>query len=287
MGPVALTPDRYPARCPFVPDWPRALADRGTIVTRRFQAAALLCAHRTRVARHRAGRVHLASTTNVHAQYFGVRVVAATFATTPSTTPSTMQRLPIRPEHPDPRALRLAAEAVMRGKLVILPTDSVYTIAGAALDPNAATAIWAVRQLPKSHPLTLLCPDISCVAKYALLPDATFRLIRRLTPGPYTFILEASRAVPKKLQMKRKQVGVRVVDHPVVSGLLALLDGPLICASASEDGEVLFDPDELARTYHEAEVFIDAGVGGRLPTTVLDCTELPPEVLRQGLGPMD
>lgn len=198
-----------------------------------------------------------------------------------------MQRFSIRRETPDPRALRLTGEAMRRGEVALLPTDGLYTLAGAATQKSAAAAIRKQRGLGKEHPLTLLCAELGQLARFAMLSDGAFRILRRLTPGPYTFILPATREVPKQLQMKRQQVGVRISADPSIQGILEALGEPLVCASATVNGEAVANPDALARAFPQAAVMIDAGPGLLTPTTVLDCTELPPTVLREGAGAVD
>jgi tRNA threonylcarbamoyl adenosine modification protein (Sua5/YciO/YrdC/YwlC family) len=137
------------------------------------------------------------------------------------------------------------------------------------------------------QPLAFLCPDMGDLSKYATINDRTYRLMRRLTPGPYCFILEASREVPRILQMKRKTVGIRIPHNEVALALVRALGNPIVSSTASKDGEALNDPAEIDEAFPMLDLILDAGYGGLTPSTVLDVTGSEIVVVREGAGSID
>lgn len=171
--------------------------------------------------------------------------------------------------------------------MLVYPTDTVYGL-GCAIDrKKAVDRIYQIKRMPKNHPLTLVCPSLSNIAKYAYVDDFAYRIMKRLVPGPYTFILRATREVPRLLLRKRKTVGIRVPDHPVPLALVEALGMPLLSTSATLDDEAVADPDELATQFRSVDIVLDAGWGGLDPSTVLDLTGDEPVVVREGVGPVD
>jgi tRNA threonylcarbamoyl adenosine modification protein (Sua5/YciO/YrdC/YwlC family) len=198
-----------------------------------------------------------------------------------------MQRLHLHPQNPQPRLLAKAAEALARGALVVCPTDCSYVLLCEPTDKAAVDRIRALRGLDDDHPFTLLCRDLSQVSTYATLGTAEHRLLRACTPGPYTFVLPATREVPKRLQDRRRSVGIRISDHAVPLGLLALRDTPLLSSTLQLPGEdfPLTDPDEIAeRLGKRLDLLLDAGPGDYQVSTVVAFDDGVPRVLRLGKG---
>jgi tRNA threonylcarbamoyl adenosine modification protein (Sua5/YciO/YrdC/YwlC family) len=199
--------------------------------------------------------------------------------------------LEINPTHPQPRRIASAIEVLKRGGLVAYPTDTVYAIGGALSQSSAVKAMqrWKARTGSETPP-SIITKDHSAIASLAVVEDQAFRLIRRLTPGPYTFILPASRKVPRKiLSRKGKTVGVRMPDAPVVRALVDALGEPLITASAkSLDGELLSSPRDVESALKGfSQLVLDAGPIHPEPSTVIDMTGDYPRVIRVGKGTID
>lgn len=194
----------------------------------------------------------------------------------------------VHPTHPQARLVRRAAEMVRRGALIAYPTDSCYALGCQLGNARALERLRRVRGIDARHHLTLMCRDLSEIAAYAIVDDARFRLLKRATPGSYTFILRATREVPRRLlHARRKTIGVRVPGHAVAHALLAELDQPMLSATLSlpGTGQPLSDPHEIRdRLEHELDLVIDAGSCGVEPTTVIDLTADIPVVLRAGKG---
>ena len=196
-------------------------------------------------------------------------------------------RIEIHPTHPQPRKVRQAVEILRRGGVILYPTGTVYGLGCDIHQKKAVERIYQIRRLKKDHPLSFMCPDLSKIAHYAYVDDFAYRIMKRLVPGPYTFVLKATREVPKMLVRKQKTVGIRVPDDPVALALLEELGSPIVSASATYQGQVLNDPDELFARFKQADAFIDSGWGGIEPSTVIDLTGDEAEVIRQGAGPVD
>ncbi len=194
----------------------------------------------------------------------------------------------VHPTHPQARLVRRAAQMVRRGALIAYPTDSCYALGCQLGNARALERLRRVRGIDARHHLTLMCRDLSEIAAYAIVDDARFRLLKRATPGSYTFILRATREVPRRLlHARRKTIGVRVPGHAVAHALLAELDRPMLSATLSlpGTGQPLSDPHEIRdRLEHELDLVIDAGSCGVEPTTVIDLTADIPVVLRAGKG---
>jgi tRNA threonylcarbamoyl adenosine modification protein (Sua5/YciO/YrdC/YwlC family) len=190
--------------------------------------------------------------------------------------------------NPQPRLVRRAAEIVRRGGLIAYPTDSCYALGCAASDAKALERLRRLRGIDERHHLTLMCRDLSEIAKYAIVDDARFRLIKRATPGSYTFILRARRELPRRLlHPRRKTIGVRIPGHAVAYALLAELDAPMLSATLSLPGEAqpLADAAQIrSRLERELDLVIDAGYCGVEPSTVIDLTGETPLVVRKGTG---
>ena len=194
----------------------------------------------------------------------------------------------IHPETPQARLIQQAVSIIQRGGVVVYPTDSAYALGCQLGDKKAMERIRRIRSLREDHNFTLLCRDLSELGTYARVDNAAYRLLRHATPGPYTFVLEATRDVPRRLvQAKRKTIGLRVPDHPIPQALLAALDEPLISATLAlpEDEYPLTDPYDIRdRLEHEVDLVIDGGFCGLEATSVVDLTEATPRILRVGVG---
>ena len=192
----------------------------------------------------------------------------------------------IHPTHPQKRLIRQAAEIVRRGGLIAYPTDSCYALGCDRGNAKGAERLRRIRGIGERHHLTLMCRDLSEIGKYAVIDDAQFKLMKRVTPGSYTFILRARREVPRRLTSK-KTIGVRVSGHPVAHALLAELDQPMLSATLLLPGAAtpLSDPQDIRKILErELELVIDAGYCGIEPSTVIDLTADTPRVLREGKG---
>jgi tRNA threonylcarbamoyl adenosine modification protein (Sua5/YciO/YrdC/YwlC family) len=196
------------------------------------------------------------------------------------------QYFSIHPANPQKRLVRQAAEIVRRGGLIAYPTDSCYALGCERASAGGAERLRRIRGVDERHPLTLMCRDLGEMARYAIIDDAQFRLLKRVTPGSYTFILRARREVPRRLA-KKKTIGVRVPGHPVAHALLAELDAPMLSATLLLPGqEAPFSDgaDIRAALEKQLDLVIDAGSCGTEPSTVIDLTEATPRVLREGTG---
>jgi tRNA threonylcarbamoyl adenosine modification protein (Sua5/YciO/YrdC/YwlC family) len=196
------------------------------------------------------------------------------------------QLFAIHPTHPQARLVHHAAEIVRRGGLIAYPTDSCYALGCDRRDAKATERLRRIRGIDERHHLTLMCRDVSEIARYAMVDDAQFRLLKSVAPGSYTFILRARREVPRRLTRK-KTIGVRVPGHPVAHALLAELDQPMLSTTLLLPGAPapLADPHEIrAVLEHRLDLVIDAGPCGVVPSTVLDLTGDTPLVLRKGSG---
>ena len=194
----------------------------------------------------------------------------------------------IHPTHPQARLVRRAADIVRGEGLIAYPTDSCYAIGCLATASKAVERLRRLRGFDDRHHLTLMCRDLSEIAKYALVDDARFRLIKSAAPGSYTFILRARREVPRRVvHPKRKTIGVRIPGHPVAHALLAELGEPMLSATLSLPGdtEPLWDAQDIReRLERQIDLVIDAGSCGVEASTVIDLTGDSPVVLRIGKG---
>ena len=198
------------------------------------------------------------------------------------------QYFQIHPETPQPRLVRQAVDLLRRGAVIVYPTDTCYAIGCGIGDKQAIDRIRAIRRLDDRHNFTLVCRDLSEIGTYARVDNTVYRLIKAFTPGPYTFLLPATREVPRRLQHpKRKTIGIRVPDNPVAQALLAELGEPLMSTTMQLPGDELplSDPLEIReRLQRQVDLVIDGGMGGLEPTTVVDLVSGAPEVLREGAG---
>lgn len=196
----------------------------------------------------------------------------------------------IHPETPQKRLIDQAVEIIRQGGLAIYPTDSCYALGCHLGEKEAVDRIRKIRQLDKDHNLTLLCRDLSEIATYAKVSNPAYRMIKSLTPGPYTFLLRATKDVPRRFQHpKRKTIGLRVPENRIVLGLLESLGEPMLSTSLimSDDGIPMFELDEISdRLGGLVDIIIDGGACGIEETTVIDLLDDHPVLVRQGKGPI-
>ncbi|NNL56506.1 MAG: threonylcarbamoyl-AMP synthase [Pseudomonadales bacterium] len=197
----------------------------------------------------------------------------------------------IHPDNPQQRLLNQAADIVRGGGIIAYPTDSGYALGCHIGDKQALERIRGIRQLDARHNFTLVCRDLSELALYARVDNIAYRILRSHTPGPYTFVLQASNEVPRRLKHpKRKTIGIRVPDNRIAQGLLAALDEPLMSVTLIMPGESLplLDPYEIRDLLgHQLELVIDGGFCGMDPTSVIDLSADTPQILREGAGSVD
>jgi tRNA threonylcarbamoyl adenosine modification protein (Sua5/YciO/YrdC/YwlC family) len=198
------------------------------------------------------------------------------------------QYLYIHPDNPQARLVKQVVVLIREGAVMAYPTDSAYALGCHLGDKAALERIVRLRELDERHNFTLLCRDLSDIATYAKVDNATYRLLKTYTPGPYTFILNASSEVPRRvLHPKRKTIGIRVPDHAICQALLAELNEPLLTTTLQMPGESesLNDPEQIReRLGSRLDVIIDGGYGSLEPTTLVDLTSGSPVILREGLG---
>ncbi|HJW24493.1 MAG TPA: L-threonylcarbamoyladenylate synthase [Rhodocyclaceae bacterium] len=197
----------------------------------------------------------------------------------------------IHPENPQPRLLAKAAEVLRDGGLIVIPTDSCYALACHVGDKDAMDRIREIRRVDERHHLTLMCRDLSEIAQYARVDNVQYRLLKAATPGSYTFILEGTKELPRRLlHPKRKTIGLRVPSHPVAMALLEELNEPLLTSTLllPGDEEPLTEGWEIRdRLEGEVDLVLDGGHCGTEPTTVVDLTSGTPELVRAGRGPLE
>lgn len=194
----------------------------------------------------------------------------------------------IHPLNPQPRLIAQAVEQLSAGAVIVYPTDSSYALGCRLGDKTAAERIRHIRQTDRQHNFTLVCRDLSEIATYAKVDNSRYRLLKAATPGPFTFILQATHEVPRRLQHpRRKTIGIRIPDTAIVRALLAALGEPIMSCTLTLPGDdwPLADPQEIEeRLRNDVDLIIDGGSCQQEPTTVLDLTEDAPQLIRQGLG---
>lgn len=196
--------------------------------------------------------------------------------------------LPINPEHPEPRKIERAVDALRKGLVIGYPTDTVYGLGCDLMNKQAIERLYQIKGMQRDKSLAFICPDLSDIARYAVVENAAYRILRRALPGPYCFILPATREVPKIVHLKQKTVGIRVPKHPVTLALVRALGQPLISTTAARPGEdPMVDPWEISEAFPGLELVVDAGAGESIPTTVIDLSQGEPKLIRQGAGPVD
>jgi len=196
--------------------------------------------------------------------------------------------LQIHPENPQPRQIKIVVDCLHRGGVIIYPTDTLYGLGCDILQHKAIEKVCRIKKVdPKKAQLSFICSDLSHLSEYAKqLSTATYRLLKEHLPGPYTFILPASKMVPKILQSKKDTIGLRIPDNKIAQAIINELGRPIL--SASLPGEMVedyTDPEIMHENFMtEVDMVIDGGIGGAEPSTVVDCTKEDYVVIRQGAG---
>jgi len=194
----------------------------------------------------------------------------------------------IHPQNPQLRLIARSAEIIKKGGIIVLPTDSSYALACQIGDKKALDGIRRLRKLDDKHNFTLVCKDLSQISNFAKIGNDSYRLIKSLTPGPFTFILKATREVPRRLQHpKRKTVGIRVPDNTIAQSIIETIRQPLFSTTLILPGDTtsIVDPVDIRdRIEHEVDLIVDGGFVGYEPTTIILLTENTPEIVRQGKG---
>ena len=201
------------------------------------------------------------------------------------------QLLGVHPTHPQKRLMKMAANALRQGQLVVYPTETSYAVACHIGDKSALERLVALRRLRKDHQFALICRDLSELGSYAKVENGVYRILKRNTPGPFTFVLQATKEVPKRLvHAKKKTIGLRVPAHPVAQGLLEVMGEPLLSTTlrlpdvAEEDGPMQEPQQMLEALSKRVDLILDCGTGAAEASTIVDFTGDEPEVSRQGLG---
>lgn len=194
----------------------------------------------------------------------------------------------IHPTHPQQRLIKEAVKVLCSTGVIVYPTDATYALGCRLTDTNALDRIRAIRRLQSDHLMTLVCKDLSDLSTYALVDNASYRLIRRHTPGPFTFVLKASRDVPRRVVgTKRKTIGLRIPDSEVARALLDTLNEPILSTTLTLPDEdfPLTDPKQFrGKLEHDVDAILDGGVLGQDFTTLVDLESGFPTIIRQGLG---
>ncbi|KGQ71292.1 threonylcarbamoyl-AMP synthase [Chelonobacter oris] len=194
----------------------------------------------------------------------------------------------IHPDNPQPRLIKQAVEILRNGGVIVYPTDSGYALGCMIGEKHAMDRIVEIRQLPENHNFTLVCSDLSELSNYSNVSNVAYRLIKNNTPGHYTFILTATKEVPRRLMTsKRKTIGIRVPDNKIALSLLSELGEPILSCSLILPGEeeTQYDPEEIRdQLEKQVDLIINGGYLGQKPTTVIDLTEDTPNIIRVGNG---
>jgi tRNA threonylcarbamoyl adenosine modification protein (Sua5/YciO/YrdC/YwlC family) len=197
-------------------------------------------------------------------------------------------RLHIHPQNPQARQVRTAVDCLEKGGVIIYPTDTIYGIGCDIFQHKAIERICLIKQVdPAKAQLSFICSDLSDLSRYTRqISTPTYRLLKQYLPGPYTFILPASKEVPKILKSKKDTIGLRVPDHPITQAIVAMLGRPILSASLpGEQVEEYTDPDYIVEQFeNRVDIIIDGGIGGITPSTIVDLTGDEPELIRKGLG---
>jgi tRNA threonylcarbamoyl adenosine modification protein (Sua5/YciO/YrdC/YwlC family) len=192
----------------------------------------------------------------------------------------------IDPVNPQPRVIERAVSALSGGGLVAFPTDTYYGLGCDLFDKRAIERIYLLKQLPRSQELSFICQDLAEIARYAIVDNAAYRVLRRKVPGPFTFILPATRLVPDLVLHRQKTVGIRIPDSPIALELVRRLGHPIISTSAATPGgEVLIDAKDIKEQLgHGLELILDGGYRANEPSSVIDLSGPEPVVVRVGKG---
>jgi len=193
--------------------------------------------------------------------------------------------LEVNPINPEPRKIKRAVDALESGEIIAYPTDTVYGLGCDLFNKKAIDRLYSIKGMQRSQNLAFVCRDLGDVARYAVMHDHVYRVLKQYLPGPYCFILESTREVPKVIQSPRKTVGVRIPNHPVALALVGELGRPIISTTAARHGEEANrDPRDIDTQFPGLALVLDAGAGETLPTSVIDLTQGAPVIVRTGAG---
>jgi len=194
--------------------------------------------------------------------------------------------LKVNPQNPQKRAIRRAVEVLKEGGIIAYPTDTIYGLGCDLYNRGAIEKIYHLKRHSKNKRLSIICSDLKDISRYAQVPDYAYRIMKKLVPGPYTFILEATKLVPKIMLTNQRTIGIRVPDHPIPLALVKELGGPIITTSVTKPDETLYnDPQELEERFgKEVDLIIDGGIIVPQHSSIIDLTAEEPKVLRVGKG---
>ncbi|NLT50452.1 MAG: threonylcarbamoyl-AMP synthase [Ignavibacteria bacterium] len=197
-----------------------------------------------------------------------------------------MEYLELHPVNPQERYINMAVDVLKSGGIIIYPTDTVYAFGCDIYNKQALDLLYSIKNDSLSKLFSFICPDLKDIAKYAKVSDSAYKLMKRLTPGPYTFVLPASKDVPKKIWTKRKTVGIRIPEHNIALGLAEKLGNPVISTSVTTRlGEILHNPEEIRIIFNrQVDLMLAAGSLISEPSTIVDLSGEEPEILRYGSG---
>ncbi|MHB2150020.1 L-threonylcarbamoyladenylate synthase [Calditrichota bacterium LG25] len=192
-------------------------------------------------------------------------------------------------DHPQKRLIKRAAEILREGGIVVYPTDTIYGLGIDLFNKKAIERVLRIKKESKHKMLSFILPDLKNIAEWALVPDYAYKIMRRVVPGPYTFILKATKKVPKLLLSNQKTVGIRIPDSIVAQALVQELGRPILSTSVPQGSDGFYtDPQEIAGCYqHEIDLILDAGVMVNKPSTIVDFSGPEPEILREGSGDIE
>lgn len=198
----------------------------------------------------------------------------------------------LHPDNPQPRNIRTVVDCLRSGGVIIYPTDTIYGIGCDIYNTQAIERICRIKNiLPKHAHFSFICRDLSHLSDYARnISNVTFRILKKALPGPYTFILEATREVPKLLKTKKETVGIRVPDHIICQTIIQELEHPIMSASLPMDDDVEYytDPEMIHDIFgKQVDLVIDSGIGNMITSTIIDCTGSTPQLVREGAGPWE
>ncbi len=195
--------------------------------------------------------------------------------------------LEVNPRHPEPRKINKIAEVLANGGIIAYPTDTYYGIGCDLFNKQSIEKIYQLKRRSPLQPFSFICSDLKNISEYAQVTNYAYKTMKRLLPGPYTFILEGSKLVPKIMLTKRRTVGIRVPDHPICLAIVETLGHPVISTSATdpEDGRILETPQEIKdKLGHALDLIVDGGIVSGTPSSVISLIDDAPEILRQGAG---
>lgn len=198
----------------------------------------------------------------------------------------------IHPDNPQAARIKEVVEVMKRGGVVIYPTDTVYGMGCDIFNPKALERVYQLKGIkPGKSNFSIICNDLSNIAEYARVSNAAFKLMKRVLPGPFTFVLSATGKIPRLLEVKKKTIGIRVPDHQIPRALVQELGNPIITTSLQEQEagiEYSTDPELIFEQMQKlVDMVIDGGIGGHIPSTIVEYTEDEPHIIREGLGDLN